>query len=119
MEADALRQRAAKDLQPCFTAHHGNQISRIQIASFKKRLNQSLSHTTQANHSDGSLHSTGMSAPQRAAAPQAGDGAETDSDSADSDSRVTTVGLEASSWLAFVTVTQLGAKRKMLSPTRS
>ena len=82
---------------------------------------QSLGHTTQADHSKCRLDVVRRHRKiQRAAAPQAGDGAEADSDgSATSISRLTTVGEDVSSWLALVTVTQLGANRKMLSPTRS
>ena len=119
MKADSFRQFGSEALNPCFTAHNGNQISWIEIAPFKKRLYKRLSHAAQANHPNRSLHNAGISALQRAAAPQAGEGAETDSDSEESDSLVTTVGLEASSWVALVTVTQLGANRKILSPTRS
>ena len=82
---------------------------------------KSLGHATQTDHPKLRLNVVGRHGrTQRAAVPQAGEGAEADSDgSATSISRLTTVGDDVSSWLALVTVTQLGAKRKMLSPTRS
>ena len=96
--------------------HRQHLISRERLAA-QQWLHQGLGHPAQADHTEGRNH---RSWTQRAVAPQAGDGAAAASCCCSaSASRLTTVGVEASSWLVLVTVTQLGANRKMLSPTRS
>ena len=73
---------------------HCQQLVGRNPPTLQKRNHKGLSHAAQADHTESGLHGK----LQRAAAPQAGEGALADSStSATSASRLTTVGAEASS----------------------
>ena len=110
------RQLTRKRLDRRGTSDNGDQALRLELPALEQGLNKGPGHAAQADHTQIGSQDLGA---QRAAAPQAGEGAALLSSSLESLSRLTTVGAEVSSWLVLVTVTQLGANRKMLSPTRS
>ena len=115
-QSDTSRQLQAALLQGAAPPNNGQQLVSRNPTTLQKWKHKGLSHAAQTDYTESWLHRR----IQRAAAPQAGEGALEDSPaSATSASRLTTVGAEASSWPVLVTVTQLGANRKMLSPTRS
>ena len=81
-------------LQGAAPPNNGQQLMSWNPTTLKQRKNKGLSHAAQADHTESRLHGK----LQRAAAPQAGEGALADSStSATSASRLTTVGAEASS----------------------
>ena len=76
------------------TPNNGDQCFWIELPALEQGLNEGPGHAAQADHTESRLHGK----LQRAAAPQAGEGALADSStSATSASRLTTVGAEASS----------------------
>ena len=98
------------------TGHDGAHTGTLDQAGLKQGKQQSLGHAAQANHAQGGGVVQGDAQIAVSWRPQAGLGA---ASTGSLTSRLTIVGEEASSLEAVVTVTQLGANRKMLSPTRS
>ena len=113
--AHSAGQLSGKPLGGSGVGHHGLHRSCIELAERKPGAQQSLGHAAQADHPEGRAH--------RALAiscrPQAGLGAASWDSARLLAGWLTMVGEAGSSVALVVTVTQLGANRKMLSPTRS
>ena len=93
-QTDTRRQGPTPLLKRARSSDDRQQLVGRNPSMLQKRNNKGLSHSTQADHTESGLHG-GL---QRAAAPQAGEGALADSStSATSASRLTTVGAEVSS----------------------
>ena len=93
-QTDASRKAPTSLLKGARSSDHRQQLVGRNPSTLQERNHKGLSHATQADHTESGLH-CGL---QRAAAPQAGEGALADSStSATSASRLTTVGAEASS----------------------
>ena len=93
-QTNSIRQSTTSLLKRARPSDHCQQLVSRNPSTLQERNHKGLSHATQADHTESGLH-CGL---QRAAAPQAGEGALADSStSATSASRLTTVGAEASS----------------------
>ena len=93
-QTDSSGQSLTTLLKGAGTPNHSQKLVGPNPPTLQERDNKSLGHATQADHTESGLHGE----LQRAAAPQAGEGALEDSSaSATSTSRLTTVGAEASS----------------------